>query len=134
MLLGISNARQIAESCARHKILWMWGFILVISIALFVGFYVTRNRPVTQFKIPAWLVAVPILFVVLYMIRSYGSVVQQMSSDTIEYQLSGMSKKDYLNYKIGDDRTNTTFAASATSATVLAGSNLLGPFIRADNR
>lgn len=113
----------------------MWGFLAVITAALIVGYYITKDKVGTHhFKLPAWLITVPILLAVLFTARSYSATLSQMSTDNIELQLSGMSKKDYLNYKIGDDRTNTSFAASATSAGTLAGSNLLGPFLRADAR
>jgi len=134
MLLGISNAKQIAQNCSRHKILWMWGFLGVLALALLIGYLATRTRPATEFKVPAWLVAIPVTLALLYAAREYASNMNQMNTDSIEYQLSGMSKKDYLNYKVGDDRTNTSFAASAMSSGVLSGANILGPFLRADVR
>lgn len=134
MLLGISNARQIAQNCARHKILWMWGFLGVITAAIVIGYLVTKSKNASEFKVPAWLIFVPILLGVLYAAREYSSSIHQMQTDSIEYQLSGMSKKDYLNYKVGDDRTNTSFAASAMSSGLLSGTNVMGPFLRADAR
>lgn len=53
-------------------------------------------------------------------------------SEKLEFGLSDMSKKEYLNFKVGDDRTRTNFMASATSASILTGSALLGPFLRGD--
>ncbi len=134
MLLGISNARQIAQNCARHKILWMWGFLGMITIAIVVGYLYTRSKGPSEFKVPAWLIAVPVALAILYAAREYSTTFQQINTDNIEYQLSGMSKKDYLNYKIGDDRTNTSFGASAMSSGLLSGTNVLGPFLRADAR
>jgi hypothetical protein len=134
MLIGISNARQISLICSRHKILWAWGFLLVITVGLVLGYFYTKSRPTNEFKVPIWLLLVPATFGILYAARQYSYSLQQLNTDNIEIQLSGMSKKDYLNYIIGDDRANQAFLSSATSATMLSGSNVLGPFLRADNR
>ena len=134
MLLGLSNARSVALNCARHKILWVWGFLFVVTIAATVAWYYTKSRPADELKVPAWLITVPPVFGLLYATHARAGALQQLESDAIEQQLSGMSKKDYIGYKIGDDRTATSFAATATSAGVLSGTNLLGPFLRGDNR
>lgn len=134
MLLGLSNGRQVALLCSRHKILWTWGLLSVLTIAVAVAYYMTRSRPDTSFKVPFWLIAIGPIIALLYAARAYSNSIQQFNTDSIELQLSGMTKKDYLNYKVGDDRAAMGFAASATSAGMLSGSNILGPFLRADNR
>ena len=134
MLIGISNARQISLICSRHKILWAWGLLTMITLGLTLARYLTKDRPSTAFKVPSWLIAVGPIAGILYAARIHNYSEQQLFTNSIEHQLSEMPKKDYLNYKVGDDRAALGFISSATSAGLLSGSNILGPFLRADVR
>jgi hypothetical protein len=129
-LIGVDNSRTILKSCATEQVYYMWGFLFVITVAVFIGYLLTRNNPIGSFYIPLWLVLVPIAFGILYQTKSYFNMGTDLASENIEYQLSGMSKKDYINYKIGDDRAAKSFAATGTSAGLLSGTNILGPFLR----
>jgi len=131
-LLNVDNARAILTQCARLKVYYMIGILVVIAAVLFVGWIATRNKAPTEFRVPAWLLLVPLGIFLLYTITIKARLDQTLYSEMLEYQLSGMSKKDYLIHKAGDDRANRSFAASATSAGLLTGSNILGPFLRAD--
>jgi hypothetical protein len=106
--------------------------MLVITIVIIVAYIFTFTTPIIGIQVPLWLAIFPALFVLLYMARVGSNLMSDYQSEKLEYTLSGMSKRDYLNYKIGDDRTAKSFAASATSAGVLSGANILGPFLRAD--
>jgi len=119
-------------SCSRHKVVYALGFALVVTIFLTVGYFMTRDEPDTAFKIPAWLIFVPPVLLILYSSNIYSNVMNTFSADQIEQQLSGMSKKDYLNYKIGDDRTSKSVFGTTTNAAILSGSNIMGPFLRQD--
>ena len=132
LLLGIQNSRSILYACARHRVSYALGFLLVTTLVLFVSYLRTRSKPENTFKVPLWLCFIPAAFWLIYAAQSSYSVDRDTSTDAIEFQLSGMSKKDFLNYKVGDDRASKAFAASATSAGLLSGTNLLGPFLRAD--
>jgi hypothetical protein len=77
-------------------------------------------------------VPIPLLFGAIYTSGTYRSADTLWETEKLEFSLSDMSKKEYLNFKVGDDRTQTNFLASATSATILTGSALLGPFLRGD--
>jgi hypothetical protein len=59
---------------------------------------------------------------------------QLHDAEQMELKLGEMSKKEYINYKIGDDRTSRSLVGSTTSALILSGSNILGPFLRGDRR
>lgn len=131
-LLGLDNARAVVRDCARHRIVYMWGFLLVTVLVILIAWAITYDRPSNEFKVPLWLAGLPLLLGLLYGARSASQARSELSTGEIELTLSGMSKRDYLNYKVGDDRTDKSFAASATSATILAGTNVLGPFLRAD--
>jgi len=133
MLIGLENAPEILRTCKSHSIAYYFGVALIITTFLFMGFLFTMDEPETNFKVPLWIVVIPFLFLLIYAISRSRSVNLGYDSEMLEMQLSGMSKKDFLNYKIGDDRSKLGFAASATSAGVLAGTNILGPFLRGDH-
>jgi hypothetical protein len=132
LLIGVENHKKILLSCSRHKVVYALGFALVVTIFLTVGYFMTRDEPDTAFKIPAWLIFVPPVLLILYSSNIYSNVMNTFSADQIEQQLSGMSKKDYLNYKIGDDRTSKSVFGTTTNAAILSGSNIMGPFLRQD--
>ena len=131
-LIGIQNSKNVLYMCARHRIMYAFGFLTVATIVLLVSYIRTRSHEEGSFKVPLWLCFIPTLFLIIYAAQSASGVDSESATDAIEFQLSGMSKKDFLNYKVGDDRASKAFAASATSAGILSGTNLLGPFLRAD--
>lgn len=118
--------------CARLKTMWMLGFLGLLAVVCIIGYGLTRNYPSDKFKVPAWLFLIPIGIFFLYTMSLKTAMDQTLYNESIEFQLSGMSKKDYLVHKSGDDRASKSFAASATSAGLLTGSNILGPFLRGD--
>jgi len=134
MLIGIDNSSSILMSCARHRVAYMWGLTFVFTTVLLVGWSLTREKESTEFRVPIWLVPVPLTLALLYAANVAYQSELDLATERIEQQLSGMSKKDYLNYKIGDDRATRSFMASATSAGILASSGILGPFLRGDRR
>lgn len=131
-LLGLDNADSILRECATHRVAYAWGILLVVTVGLAIGASLTQDAAPGRFRIPWWVVILPILLGLLHTMTVYGGLGSSFQTEALEHRLSGMSKRDYLNYKVGDDRTSRSAAASATSAGVLAGSNLLGPFLRAD--
>jgi FtsH-binding integral membrane protein len=132
MLIGIDNAEIILDSCSRHKILFWLGFALVATASLAIGYALTRNDEI--FKIPFWLIFVPTVVLLFYAGTIAQSLKQSWRNESIEHKLSGMNKKDFLGYKIGDDRASKSLGATALSSAVLSGSSILGPFLRADYR
>lgn len=130
MLIGLDNATQIIAKCSLQKVAYAAGVAFIVSLFLVVMYFVTRGA---QFHIPGWLVFIPAILLVLYGTRQKLSMLQEFQTERLEYELSGMPKKEYFSYKIGDDRSNKSFLASAASAGVLSGTNILGPFLRGDN-
>jgi len=133
MFIGLDNAPEILSKCRTHTIAYYSGLCLMVTVFLFVGYWLTRDEPSTSFIVPLWLVGIPFMLLLLYSVSKFTQYRSKYDAELLEQQLSGMSKKDYLNYKIGDDRSKLGFAASATSAGVLAGTNLLGPFLRGEH-
>ena len=132
MLIGINNAGSIISSCALHKIAFLFGFLLVVEAVIAVGYWYTRDNAPGIFRVPLWLLALPIAFGALYALSMRAAAEMDLATETIEYQLSGMNKKEYYNYKIGDDRTSKSLAGSAISSGILASSAIMGPFLRGD--
>ena len=129
-LINVDNARAILTQCARLRVVYMLGFLGIITLVLFFGFLLTRNNASTEFKVPAWLMLIPLAIFLLYSITVKAKLDQQLYNELIEYQLSGMAKKEYIVHKAGDDRSKTPFVASVTSAGILGGVGVLGPWMR----
>jgi hypothetical protein len=132
MLIGVTNAGSIITSCALHKIAFLFGFLLVVEAVIAIGYWLTRTNEPGIFRVPIWLLVVPIAFGALYALSMRASAEMDLATETIEYQLSGMNKKEYYNYKIGDDRTAKSLTGSALGSGILASSAVLAPFLRGD--
>lgn len=132
MLINVDGARAILNNCVMHRVAFMWGFLCVIELALIFGYFYTKDHTTNAFHIPAWILCVPILFGLFYALSAHASLTGEMDNEELELKLSGMSHKEYLNYKIGDDRATRSLTGTAMSAGILASSNVLGPFLRAD--
>ena len=118
-----------------HRIFWFLGFVILVTVALLIGHFATReNDNITAFKLPIWVALFPSLVFVLYVITVQKQFERTLKKERLEHKLSGMEKKEYLNYKAGDDRATKGFLGSATSATILASSNVLSPYFRYDTR
>lgn len=122
-----------------HRLGYFWGVLFIAFLVLFVASFMTsgaadEGSPRYHFYVPLWVSFVPLLFglVYTYSMTQMSSTDLAWNTEKLEFSLSDMNKKEYLNFKVGDDRTNKNFLASLTSASILSGSALLGPFLRAD--
>jgi hypothetical protein len=111
--------------------MYWFGFAIVATIVLTVAYFLTEDD---IFKIPFWLIFFPTAVLLFYASSVGRAMKQTLRNESIEQKLTGLTKKDYIGYKIGDDRSAKSFGASALSSGVLSGSAILGPFLRADNR
>jgi hypothetical protein len=112
---------------------WALGFTIITTIALFYVYWITRNNNTNYaLVLPIWIVFSPIVLFFIYSFSIQKNQRRILDRETLERELSGMDRKDYLNYKAGDDRATKSFFGSATSAGILSGTNILGPYIRAD--
>jgi hypothetical protein len=133
MLIGLDNANQIIAKCALHKVAYATGLALVITLFLVVFYFLTKKQDEPdKFQVPGWLPFIPSILLILYATRQKISMLQEFQTERLEFELSGMPKKEYFSYKVGDDRSNRSLFASAASAGILSGTNLLGPFLRGD--
>lgn len=136
-LLNVENASEIVKSCSRSRLAYIWGIVVVISAALLIAYFNTREYqnesfPRKHFYVPFYICLIPIVFGILYTLGSWNSEDLQWKAEELEYNLSGMPKKEYLQYRVGDDRANKSYLGTATSAAILATTNILGPTLRAD--
>lgn len=131
MLIGIDNAELILDNCSKHKILFWLGFAIIATIGISIGYAMSRDQ---EWQIPFWSIFLPFVILLFYSGSIGRSTRQIFRNEVVEQKLTNMSKKDYISYKIGDDRTSKSFGATAMSSAVLAGSSVLGPFLRADYR
>lgn len=136
-LLNISNARDIITECSKHKIAYAWGIVVVFVVVLIVAHLLTSkyehdDMPRKHLYVPLWLVFVPILFGIMYTMRIRDMDLHSFRSEELEYALSEMGKKEYLQYRANDDRAAKSLLGTATSSSVLATANILGPFLRGD--
>jgi hypothetical protein len=132
MFLGVENAVEILKTCARHRIFYILGFMTVVTLVIFLGYLYTKDNGATDFHVPIWLVAIPALYVIYFSFSVLKSLNDTLAAEKLEYELSGMTKKEYINFKSGDDRLKQSFSGSVFTTGLLSGSSVLGPFIRGD--
>ena len=106
----------------------------IVTAVLLAGYFFTVNDDPTDFHVPLWLVVLPALYVLYFSASVLKNVNDTLESEKLEYQLSGMTKKEYINFKVGDDRLKSSFAGSVFTTGLLSGASVLGPFIRNDAR
>jgi len=131
MLIGIDNAEHILDNCSTHKIVYWLGFSIVATVSLVIAHIYTAEQAL---QIPIWVCFIPAALLLFYAATVGRSTRLTFRNELIEQKLSNMSKKDYIGYKVGDDRTAKSFGGTAMSSAVLASSSILGPFLRADYR
>lgn len=137
-LLNVQNAKDILTDCAVQRIAYVWGIVFVFTLTCAVGYALTQQHenespePRKNFFVPLWLTAVPILGGLVYTYRLREADLAHYKTEELEFSLSDMTKRDYLQYKANDDRTGKSFLGTATSAAILSGTNILGPFLRGD--
>ena len=137
-LLNTSNAESILRKCSADRVSYTWGIIFVLTTLLIVGHLMTRqyeheeDYPRKNFYVPIWIPTLPVMFGLLYSMTTWRENKKSFVAEEVEFKLSDMSKKDYLHYKSGDDRTATSFAATGMSAGILAATGVFGPYLRAD--
>lgn len=134
MFIGVENAADILKTCARHRIFYIFGFMTIVTAVLLVGYFSTKDHEPLDFYVPLWLVVLPSLYVLYFAASVLKNVHDTLESEKLEYQLSGMTKKEYINFKVGDDRLKSSFAGSVFTTGLLSGASVLGPFIRGDAR
>jgi amino acid transporter len=132
MFLGVENAVEILKTCARHRIFYILGFMTIVTLVIFIGYVSTKDNEPTDFHVPIWLIALPALYVIYFSFSVLKSLNDTLAAEKLEYELSGMSKKEYINFKASDDRLKSSFSGSVFTTGILSGSSVLGPFIRGD--
>ena len=133
-LIGLKDAPNILSECSRHSIAYLFGFALVITAVIFVSHLLTESNGPDAFHVPIFIVPIPLVLVFFYATFAQSNLHNMLESETYEMERSGMTTKEYLNYKIGDDRTTKSLMGSLASSLILSGSGVLGPFLRGDRR
>ena len=133
-LIGLKEAPSILSECARHNIAYLLGFAIVITIVIFLSYLATQSNGPDAFHVPFFIIPIPLVLVFFYATFAQSNLKNMLDSETYELERSGMSTKEYLNYKIGDDRTTKSLMGSLASSLILSGSGVLGPFLRGDRR
>jgi len=129
--LGVDNASQILKKCAKHKIAYMGGIAVVLTLVLFVAYLFTRNKK-TDFFVPWYVPLLPFAFLWIYAANQQTTLERTLEIEKLEYQLSNMDKKEYIQYKSADDRNAKGIFSGTVNAGILSSANVLGPFLRGD--
>jgi hypothetical protein len=136
-LLNVNNARDVIRECTRQKNAYIWGIVFIATASFLIAHLITKpyqgeEQPRKHFFVPLWLTALPLVFGVFYTFNSEDRELESWSTEELEFSLSGMPKKEYLQFKANDDRAGKSFLGTATSAGVISATNILGPFLRGD--
>lgn len=142
--LGSDYGIDVARSCGHMRIAWMLGACTVISIGLIYTHYVTKrqeeqyiadptNRQPTV-VVPLWLAVFPIAYATYIYFTAVDSAEQYWKTEELHFNTSEMPKKEFLNYRIADDRLSKSSAISLGNTAIIGSSALFGPLLRGDPR
>jgi len=141
--LGSQNGIDIARSCAQMKISFAWGVCTVLCIGLLIMHYVTqkqqdefnKNTDITYqtIVVPYWLALLPLVFAVYINFSAIKQAEDFWRTEELDFRTSDMPKRDYLVYRVADDRLKTSSAVSLVGTGFIGSTALFGPFLRADS-
>jgi hypothetical protein len=136
-LLNVENARDVIRDCTKERVAYVWGIVFIATVSLLVAHIMTRDyedddHPRKHFYVPWWVAGLPPVFGVFYSFRATERELASWTTEELEFSLSGMPKKEYLQYRANDDRAQKGLLGTATSAGIISGTNILGPFLRGD--
>jgi hypothetical protein len=136
-LLNVENARDVIRDCTKERVAYVWGIVFIATVSLLIAHIMTRNyeaddHPRKHFYVPLWVAGLPLLFGIFFSYNATDRELASWTSEELEFSLSGMPKKEYLQYRANDDRAQKGFIGTATSAGIISGTNILGPFLRGD--
>ena len=135
--LGTKHGLDVARSCGNVKIAWTIGACLVISIAILVTHYILEKEKEdgnTTIVIPLWTSIVPLAYGLYIYLTAVNSAENYWKTEELLFNTSEMPKKDFLNYRVADDRLAKSSEVSLLGTTFIGSTSLFGPFLRADNR
>ena len=141
--LGTPYGLSIAKSCATMRVAWIMGACIVLTIGLLISHYITEkqeeeflagreNQP--SVVVPLWLCALPSLYAIYTFFSATSSSESYWKSEELNFQTSEMPKKDYLNYRVGDDRQKLSSGVAFANTGIIGSTALFGAYLRGDAR
>ena len=142
--LGSEYGVNVAKSCGHMRIAWMLGACCVISLGLIFSHYVTKSQeqeyiadPIGRkptVVVPLWISLLPIAYATYIYFTAVSSAEQFWKTEELHFNTSEMPKKEFLNYRIADDRLSKSSAVSMANTGIIGASALFGPILRGDAR
>jgi hypothetical protein len=84
--------------------------------------------------IPLWAAAIPSAYAAFVYLTAVQSAERYWKTEELMFNTSDMPKKEFLNYRVADDRLARSSDTSLLGTTFIGSTTLFGPFLRADNR
>lgn len=141
--LGNEKGLLIASSCAYMKISFIWGLCITLTIGLLIMHFITKhqqdeyNNDITiQYKtvvVPFWLVFLPLIYALYIQMTAVKDAENFWRMEELDFKTSEMPKRDFLVYRVADDRLKTSSAISLLGTTFIGSTSLFGPYLRADS-
>lgn len=143
--LGTKIGGDIARSCGEMKIYWTLGLCLVLFAGLLWGHFASQRRDDDYDKtdttlvtipvvLPIWLPFLPLAYAAITSFTAVSAAKQFWMSENLFFETSDMPKKEFLQYRVGDDRAHYSSTVAAAGTAFIGNTALFGPFLRADNR
>jgi hypothetical protein len=135
--LGTKNGLDIARSCGSIRIAWTLGVCLILTLALIITHYVLEKQKEDGNKtltIPLWAAAIPSAYAAFVYFTAVESAERYWKTEELMFNTSDMPKKEFLNYRVADDRLVRSSETSLLGTTFIGSTALFGPFLRGDNR
>jgi len=141
--LGSAKGLEIAKSCGRMKIAFTWGVCLILTLGLMIMHYITqeqqqeflKNQSITYqtVVVPYWLALLPAGYALYVHLNAESQAESFWKMEELDFKTSDMPKRDYLVYRVADDRLKTSSAVSLVGTGFIGSTSLFGPYLRADS-
>ena len=141
--LGTPHGLSIAKSCASMRVAWIMGAAIVLTVGLLVSHYITKKQEDEYLAgldvqptvvVPLWLCALPGLYAIYVFITAIPTSESFWKSEELNFSTSEMPKKDYLNYRVGDDRQKLSTGVAFANTGIIGSTALFGSYLRGDAR
>lgn len=134
---------SVAKSCSTMRVAWVFGACAILTVGLLYSHFVTKKQEDEYLAgresqptvvVPLWLCALPALYSLYVFVSAHSTSENYWKSEELNFHTSDMPKKDYLNYRVADDRQKMSSGVAFANTGIIGSTALFGAYLRGDAR
>ena len=133
---------RAAVNCGKNRIAYVFGVCLILTLGLFLAYLITKKQD-EEYKqdptstsptvvVPLWMCAAPIVYAIYTYYTAIPEAEKLWNTEKLNLQASKMELKDYINFRVGDERAKQGAGFNFVNTSILAGSSLFGKWLRGE--